>query len=213
MMDANDSDVPGITDNKAFNTGLVFEEEHPMDDMGQKSKNFLQKGLHFIAHPQQATKQTAADQIPDDPPFLTTEANSEFLRANDELDHVLEVQEQARVEGTSNEYLDQEVEEIEDKVAYLEEEREDMKTAWITSRHVRRVRVVPQDYLEWPSLGDCQEIGENGILVTRWDVYGLKVSLVVYCDRLSERYQRDLHRFSNTTCRTLSRLLWNLTPI
>jgi len=176
MMDANDSDVAGITDNKAFNTGLVFKEEHPTDEPVHKSKNLLQKGLHFVAHPQQAAKQTAADQVPDDPPFLSKEANSEFLQAHDELGQALEAQAKAKEEGTSNEFLDQDVEDGEDKVAYLEEEREDMKTAWITTRHVRRVRVVPQNYLEWPTLGECQEIGQDGIFRTRYDVYGLKVS-------------------------------------
>lgn len=176
-MDADSTSVEGLTDNKAFNIGLVFKAEHPTDDLGEKSKSFLQKGLHAIAHPQQAAKQQAANQVPDDPPFLSKEANADFLEANDELDRAVGVRKAALADGLYNDEMDQDVEEYEERVEYLRNEREAMKTAWITSRHVRRVRVVPHDYIPWPSLGDCQEIGQDGMLHTRYDEYGLKVML------------------------------------
>lgn len=176
-MDADEASVDGITDSKAFNVGLVFKTDHPTDDIALKSKTFMQKAAHAVVHPQQAMKQHAAAQVPDDPPFLSTDANAEFLEAHDELDRLNGLPDEGVELNMTQEEHEQVVEEQEELVDRLESEREEMKTAWITSKHVRRVRVVPRDHIPWPVLGDCQEIGKDGRLLTRWDEYGLKVSI------------------------------------
>ena len=124
---------PGKTAEKALGTmqtvGRVFV--HP--------KGTIKKG---------ATRTTAGQLSKADRPYLSQKANLDFLQAHDDLKQAESTS--SSKQATSEEEQDDSIVSQRDKVKEMEEHRESLRVAWITSRHVRRVRVVPKRHINFP---------------------------------------------------------------
>ena len=124
---------PGKTAEKALGTmqtvGRVFV--HPKDT--------IKKG---------ATRTTAGQLSKADRPYLSQKANLDFLQAHDDLKQAESTGSSKQV--TSDEEQDDSVVGQRDRLKKMEEHRESLRVAWITSRHVRRVRVVPKRHINFP---------------------------------------------------------------
>ena len=105
-----------------------------------------------VVHPKKAikskaTRTTAGQLSKAERPFLSKKADLEFLEAHDNL---------YRAESSkSSSHLtsDSETEDVtvgyREKIKKMQENRESLRAAWITSRHIRRVRVVPKRHIEY----------------------------------------------------------------
>ena len=125
---------PGKTAEKALGTmqtvGRVFV--HPKDT--------IKKG---------ATRTTAGQLSKAERPYLSQKANLDFLQAHDDLKQAESTGSSKQV--TSDEEQDDSVVGQRDRLKEMEEHRESLRVAWITSRHVRRVRVVPKRHINFPN--------------------------------------------------------------
>ena len=124
---------PGKTAEKALGTmhtvGRVFV--HPKDT--------IKKG---------ATRTTAGQLSKAERPYLSQKANLDFLQAHDDLKQAESTS--SSKQATSDEERDDSIVSQRDKLKEMEEHRESLRVAWITSRHVRRVRVVPKRHIDFP---------------------------------------------------------------
>ena len=139
---------PGKSAEKALGTmqtvGKVFI--HPKDT--------IKKG---------ATRTTAGQLSKAERPYLSKEANLDFLQAHDNLKQAESTNSSKQV--TSDEEQKDLVVSQRDKVKEMEEHRESLRVAWITSRHVRRVRVVPKRHINLPKDEYFVERDERGQVI------------------------------------------------
>ncbi|KAG9572492.1 hypothetical protein KCV04_g24815, partial [Aureobasidium melanogenum] len=97
-------------------------------------------GVKIIVHPQDAAKKLAASKAAiKDRPYLSEEADKEFLDAHDSLS-------KAKTSASrSNASADQEaVDDQRERVERIEGLRQSRKVAWTSSRHFRRAIVFPK---------------------------------------------------------------------
>ncbi len=116
-----------------------------------------------------ATRTTAGQLSKVDRPYLSRKADLDFLEAHDNLQRA-ECGASSR-QGTSDEErdeLDGIVDSHRDKINEMEAHRESLKAAWVTSRHVRRVRVVPKRHINFPDNEFFIERNDRGEIV-RYD--------------------------------------------
>ena len=106
-----------------------------------------------IIHPKKAikskvTRTTAGQLSKAERPYISKEADMKFLEAHDNLHHA----ESSRFSKPVTSYNEGGNVTIgqREKVKEMREHRESLRAAWTTSRHVRRVRVVPKRHIEFP---------------------------------------------------------------
>ena len=95
-----------------------------------------------------ATRTTAGKLSKVQRPFLSKDADLEFLEAHNELDRAESTR--ASRQATSDDDRDSLIEGHRDKVEQLKAQRESLRVAWTTTRFVTRVRVVPKRHFEFP---------------------------------------------------------------
>lgn len=98
-----------------------------------------------------ATRTTAGQLSKADRPYLSREADLDFLGAHDKLKQAESTRSSQR--GTADneqDELDGVVYDHRDRIKEMKAHRESLKAAWTTSRHVRRVRVVPKQHIKFP---------------------------------------------------------------
>ena len=147
--DARDNDVDRegwtpLNDEPAFNPSQL-KHRHSAGAPGTRRTSRTLRGLRqSIIHPKttiksKATKSTASRLSRVERPFLSQEADLEYLHAHDKL-------EQAKEGMPSQRNLDSEPSSVvcskKDRVQELEAHRESLRIAWTTGRHVQRVRVI-----------------------------------------------------------------------
>lgn len=143
-----------ITDDPAFNPGRWCDRQ-------EKSKRKSAVGAaaslgsvgKYITHPidaikGKATRVTAGKLSQVQRPFLSKDADLEFLEAHDHLDQA--ESSRASMQVTSDEEHDCLVEDHRNKVEGLKAQRESLRVAWTTMRFVTRVRVVPKRHYDLP---------------------------------------------------------------
>ena len=117
--------------------------------------------LNTIAHPRRALKAKAAKKLATpEHPYLSPEADLQLLDVHDEM-----VKMQSSRTASSNEtssVYESERERLEEKINDLESDREKARVAWITSRHIFRVRVVPKQHFNFPTTLEYYERHEDG---------------------------------------------------
>jgi len=82
-------------------------------------------------------------------PFLSKDADLEFLEAHDELDRA-ESSRASRQVASDDDDQDSLVEGHRHRVEQLKAQRESLRVAWTTTRFVTRVRVVPKRHFDYP---------------------------------------------------------------
>ena len=150
----HDEALDTLSQNPAFNTSqIVRDEPSNKSKLASRALKTAQVVGSSIIHPvdaakHKAAKKTAAQLSKADRPFLSADADLDYLQAHDEL-------KDAETRSMSDEYAAEEKETHvglhRSKVEKMEEHRESLRAAWMTSRHVRRVRVArdrPTKYLE-----------------------------------------------------------------
>ena len=124
-----------------------------------------------IVHPIDATKskatRTTAGQLSKaERPFLSQNADKEYLQAHDNLKRAESLG--SSKQGMSDEEQASIVETHRHKIREIEAHRDSLRAAWTTSHHVRRARVVPRSHIDFPDGEYFVEKGKDGGLV-RYD--------------------------------------------
>jgi hypothetical protein len=192
-MDADGKEIPGITDSPAFNTGMLDAPEHgTAATMALKPVHAIQNVGHFIAHPRShATKKAAGQLTVEETPYLGEGMDEELLEAHNKLEAATtNADKSIPAPGPlDDQQLDQhvdvdedsEVEEARYKIHELQTRREELKTAWITGKHVRRAKAVRLPMVDRkPNMDEYNEYDIHGNLVRwKWEMYAGKVSRLI----------------------------------
>lgn len=150
----------------AFNSSHFIEKKRLRPGKtADKTLGAIQSIGNAVVHPirsvkSTATRTTAAQLSKAERPFLSQKADIQYLQAHDSLQ---------RAESMSSSKHDTSVGEQEsliggheDKIREMEEHRDGQRVAWTTSRHVRRVRVVPKRHVNLPQTEIFIERDERG---------------------------------------------------
>ena len=152
---AGDGEVlKGIRRDPAFSPGSLKDTQRKTKpESATSAAAILASAGSVIAHPveaikSKATRTTAGKLAKVQRPFLSADADLDFLEAHDELDRVESTRTSKR--ATSDDDRDSLVEEQKEKIEQLKAQRESLRVAWTTTRFVKRVRVVPKRHLDFP---------------------------------------------------------------
>lgn len=134
----------------AFNTSqLVKKKRFRPGKTADKTLGAIQSIGNAVVHPIKSAKKTTAGQLSKaERPFLSQKADAELLQAHDNLKRAESTN--SSKQGRSDGEQESAVGGHRDKVREMEEHRESLRAAWTTSRHVRRVRVVPKRHIDFP---------------------------------------------------------------
>lgn len=161
LLNVKDAKAPGgeeevvqtIRGDPAFNPGYLRDKKKSKRESAVNAVVSLGSVGTSIVHPVdaikgKATRTTAGKLSKVQRPFLSKDADLEFLEAHDELDRA----ESTRTsrQATSDDDRDSLVEGRKDNVEKLKAQRESLRVAWTTTRFVTRVRVVPKRHFEFP---------------------------------------------------------------
>lgn len=152
-MDADDAEIPGITDNPSFNVGRLAD-----DQQTDTARSKLHSIGRAIVHPRQAAKQRAALQFePSKHPHLSPEADQELIEAHEDLHSITQV--------TLSDVDDANVDAKADRLIRLQHDRQAEQDAWITARHVKRARVARTGLVQFPRGPYYRVVDEEGHFV------------------------------------------------
>lgn len=194
---ANDEDGPlqAINQDPAFNPGQITKSKQTSPSVAaEKTRDVVKSVGSAIAHPKDAikgkiTRTTAGQLSKTDRPYLSKNADLDYLRAHDNLKSA-ESTSSSRGE-TSDEDNGATVGHHKDKLREIEAQRESLRAAWTTSRHVRRVRVVPKRQINLPQDDFFVQRDANGHYV-RYDwLKWLGYRLIYYTQDFSAQYIDD----------------------
>jgi len=105
----------------------------------------VQGTADIIISPKTAIKtratRKAAGKLAKSRPYLSRKADLDFLEAHDDL-HRLEGERSGGNDEETGARIDEDVNQVEDRINDMELTRQSMRVAWVTARHVQRVRVV-----------------------------------------------------------------------
>ncbi|THZ23168.1 hypothetical protein D6C91_03763 [Aureobasidium pullulans] len=114
-------------------------------------------GVKIIIHPQDAAKKLAASKAAvQDRPYLSEEADKEFLDAHDSLSRAKTSASRSNKSGDHEAVDDQR-----ERVKKIEALRQSRKVAWTTSRHFRRALVFPKRDFPPPAKEDFYYVDEK----------------------------------------------------
>ena len=140
----------------------------PKPKLSTRIAGSLSTGVKIIVHPQDAAKQFAASKAAiKDRPYLSEEADKEFLDAQDSLSR-------AKSDAFhSNDSGDHEaVDDQRERVRRIENLRQSRKVAWTSSRHFRRALVFPKREFPPPAKEDYSYVdaqaGERRVNWMAW---------------------------------------------
>lgn len=144
-----------IRGDPAFNPGYLRDKEKK-----SKRRSALDAAASLgtlgkpVIHPIDAIKgkavRTTAGKLSQvQRPFLSKDADLEFLEAHDELDRA-QSSRASRQATSDDDDQDPLVEGHRRKVEKLKAQRESLRVAWTTTRFVTRVRVVPKRHFDYP---------------------------------------------------------------
>lgn len=218
------------------------EEEDPLDNMkidsafnsshfvkkkrlrpgktADKTLGAIQSIGNAVVHPirsakSTATRTTAAQLSKAERPFLSQKADIEFLQAHDNLKRAESIS--SSKHGTSAGEQDSLIGGHRDKIREMEEHRESLRAAWTTSRHVRRVRVVPKRHVNLPQNEFFVERDERGKFLRydwlKWLGYvilnrcGSWIRVLTSSDRISSIIPKTLALNTLTTLKSYPLIL------
>ena len=173
-----------VHEDPAFNPAQMVAGDPPRVEGQQPSpKKALKSVASAIIHPRDTIKdkmtRTAAGKLSGaQRPYLSPEADREFLQAHDNLS-------QLASRGGSRQVSENDTDETEDqareKVEKLESHRRSLKVGWTTGRHVDRVRVVQNMLPPFPDHEYFVERdGANNYVRYQWEKF---IGYVSTCPR------------------------------
>ena len=144
-----------IDANPAFNPSKAVKKDRASaGGAGGKALETLQTVVETLAHPidtvkSKATRATAGQLSEVERPKPSQESDAKLLQAQLDLSQV-QSSSSSRLDSHGNEQHRLE-DELRQKVEDIEAHRHSLRVAWVTSRHVDRVRVVPTRYIDFPN--------------------------------------------------------------
>ena len=155
-----------ITDDPAFNPGAIKNQRRRSKREGAKAAlDSVSSFATSLSSPKdaikgKATRTTAGKLSKAERPYLSHDADMEFLEANDNLSRAESSLSSRQV--ASDEELEDLIDSHRDKINGMKAHRESLRLGHATSRHVRRVRVIPKRHLEFPNHEAFRSHGEGG---------------------------------------------------
>ena len=193
--DSEDDENGPLTDinhDPAFNPSQITKTKQasPTAAAG-KTKSAVKTVASTLAHPKDTvkgkiTRTTAGQLSKSERPYLSKKADLDFLEAHDNLKRAESTSSSRR--GTSDEEQDAIIGGHKDKLREIEAHRESLRAAWTTSRHVRRVRVVPKRHIDPPEAEFFVDRDANGLFI-RYDwLKWLGYNLIYYTQDFCAQY-------------------------
>ncbi|KAL8793083.1 MAG: hypothetical protein Q9195_004289 [Heterodermia aff. obscurata] len=151
----SDDIMDQITGDPAFNPGAIEDQRRRSKREGVKAAlDSMSSFATSLSSPKDAIKGKAARTMAGklskaERPYLSHGADIEFLDANDNLSRAESSLSSRQV--TSDEELEDLIGGHRDKVNGMKAHRESLRVGYATSRHVKRVRVVPKRHLDFPT--------------------------------------------------------------
>lgn len=179
-----DAVVQEIDQSAAFDADKVLNTSRlGNSSRTERTKNVLQGTADAIAHPIAAIKSKAtrktAGKLAKSRPYLSNRVNLDFLEAHDELEQARDAQHASDDEDAIQENLIK-IDHCEKKVRTVERIREEMRVAWVTDRHVHRVRVVDKIPPPFPPDQFFESQDDHGYTEFKWGKWLGYVSLPGY---------------------------------
>lgn len=152
----NDPDVEGIKiieNDPAFDPGVLWKQQEKSPEATGKTHEKLHSVAATILHPKQsmknkATKVAAGKLSSAERPYLSRNADLEFLNAHKEMNQA--GSSESSLFNKSADEANATVHDYRSKVAELEAHRESLRVAWMTSRHMNRVQVISKPRILYP---------------------------------------------------------------
>jgi hypothetical protein len=150
--------IEELNESLAFSSSKFFNTK----DTGvhDKAKDFLQATQQAIAHPISAVKtrttKKTAGKLAKSRPFLSKKSDLDFMDAYDKLQDAKESRSAEDDEQATKVNI------CEDRIEKMKSEREAMKVAWVTARHVQRARAVDKTPLSFPSIDYFEQPDDCG---------------------------------------------------
>lgn len=151
----------------AFNPDILLEQQGcKAATSPKKVLDVVQKVSYNIVHPKKAltskVTRTTADKLSRPyRPFLSQGADVEFLQAHEELEEAGSRRTSCRT-SSDHDHADPEYQHRKHRMERLKANRESLRIAWTTSRHVLRVRVTPKRQWPYPERSAFVEKDERG---------------------------------------------------
>ncbi len=138
----------------AFSHDQLYKHKR-WKDSGTTSRSLsaLESIATTVLHPKRAikskaTRTTAGQLSKTERPFISQKADLELLEAHDKLHHAESSRSSKQAAfGSEGDYVTNGYRE---RIKEMQNQRESLRVAWTTSKHVRRVRVVPKRHMEFP---------------------------------------------------------------
>lgn len=157
-----------IENDPAFKPSLL-DKQKSMSFGGtpKKARESLRAIVSAVVHPKEsikrkATQATAGKLSSTQRPYLSRNADLNFLKAHSELDQATSSR-SSRHTSSDDEGMDLATHECQEKVNEIEAHRESLRVAWTTSRHINRVRVVPRRRFSFPDNTKFSINNDNGV--------------------------------------------------
>ena len=193
--DRDESFLNNIKHDPAFNPRQLSKQKQTSPTTAtRKTKDVVKTIGSTVTHPKDAikatiTRTTAGQLSKTERPYLSKGADLDYLEVHDKLRR-MESSSSSR-KGISDEEQDAIVDNHKDKLREMEAHRESLRAAWTTSRHVRRVRVVPKRHINLPENEYFTERDANGRFV-RYDwLRWLGYNLIYYTQDFCAQYIDD----------------------
>lgn len=143
---SQEAEVDELNESPAFNpTKFLNRQRVGQAGLPAKVVSAVQSTIEAVLNPKKAIKSAAtkktAGTLAKSRPYLSRKADLDFLEAHDDLERV----EGSRVNADGKgEVVEKNgnIDECEEHIEELERARLEMRVAWMTARHVQRVRVV-----------------------------------------------------------------------
>ena len=160
-LENEESDGLGIVESDAaFNPKLLNEQKQDRTEVpGRNARRAMKSISAVIRNPKESlktavTKATAARLSKTERPYISQASDLELLEAHQKLD-------QTSSTRASNQWMSNEespddeaisADKYRSKVEEIEAHRESLRVAWMTSRHISRVHVIPQSRIVFPHM-------------------------------------------------------------
>ena len=201
--------VEGLLDDikhdPSFNSSqLIKKKTLRPGKTAEKTLGAIQSIGNAVVHPMQSARsavtRTTANQLSKaERPFISQKSDVEFLQAHENLNRAESTS--ASKLGTSEEEQESLIGGHQSKIREMEDNRESLRAAWTTSRHVRRVRVVPKRQINLPDNEYFVERDNHGAFV-RYDWLKWLGYVMLYRSRRFDRVLISCGRILSTIPKT-----------
>lgn len=175
-----DAALAEIDDSPAFNPSNFLNRKR-IGPAGYPDKVIavLQGAAETILHPKTTIKEkatkTTASKLAKSGPYLSRQADLDFLEAYDDLQRVRENRNGSDDEETAAR-KDGDINNATERIEDMEQRRQSMRVAWVTVSHVQRVRVVDDKAPSFPNDAFFEEVDDCGFTTFNWSKWIVFVS-------------------------------------